>query len=130
MTSLQPDTLISLLGLPDHLRKTLIVAEIQGQVTAQDVAEQTRRARAVESAYLNQLAIMGFLEKTRTQTPRKYQSRSVVYFVSKTKLKTEVESLYQKLKNMPNQLRQMICEDMLTAFENRVKVFSNLRKDN
>jgi len=130
MTSLQPDTLISLLGLPDHLRKTLIVAEIQGRVTAQDVAEQTRRARAVESAYLNQLAVMGFLEKTRTQTPRKYQSRSVVCFVSKTKLKSEVASLYEKLKAMPNQLRQIICEDMLTAFENRVKVFSNLRKDN
>lgn len=130
MSSLQPDTLISLLGLPDHLRKTLIVAEIQGRVTAQDVAEQTRRARAVECAYLNQLAVMGFLEKTRTRTPRKYQSRSVVCFVSKTKLKTEVASVYEKLKAMPNQLREIICEDMLTAFENRVKVFSNLRKDN
>jgi predicted transcriptional regulator len=129
MATIQTETLISLLGIPDHLRKTLIVAEMQGQVTAQDVAEQTRRARAVESDYLNQLANMGFLEKTRKQTPRKYQSRSAVYFMSKTKLKTEVASLYQKLKDMPSQLREVVCEDMMTAFENRIKVFSNLKSN-
>jgi predicted transcriptional regulator len=33
--------------------------------TAEEIAEQTKRARAVESAYLNQLVIMGYLKKER-----------------------------------------------------------------
>lgn len=115
MATIQPETLISLLGLPDHLRKTMIVAQIHGQVTAQDVALETKRARAVESAYLNQLTIMGLLEKTK--------QKQRVFFGSHNKLQEEASSLYQKLKEMPSQFRQIICEDMMTAFENRIKVF-------
>ena len=36
-----------------------------GRATADEVAEQTKRARAVESAYLNQLVLMGYLKKER-----------------------------------------------------------------
>jgi predicted transcriptional regulator len=36
-----------------------------GRATAEETAEQTKRARAVESAYLNQLVIMGYLKKER-----------------------------------------------------------------
>jgi predicted transcriptional regulator len=36
-----------------------------GRATAEEIAGQTSRARAVESAYLNQLVIMGYLKKER-----------------------------------------------------------------
>jgi hypothetical protein len=55
----------TLLKLPDHLRKTAQAVLTLGRATAYDVAEQTRRARAVESGYLNQLVIMGHLNKER-----------------------------------------------------------------
>lgn len=62
-----PDTLdvMTLLSLPDHLRKTAITICRLGKATAEEVAEQTKRARAVESAYLNQLVLMGYLKKER-----------------------------------------------------------------
>jgi hypothetical protein len=54
-----------LLSLPDHLRKTYFQSIKLDRVTADDVAEQTKRARAVESNYLNQLVLMGYLSKKR-----------------------------------------------------------------
>ncbi len=62
-----PDTLdvMTLLSLPDHLRKTAITICRLGKATAEEVAEHTKRARAVESAYLNQLVLMGYLKKER-----------------------------------------------------------------
>ena len=62
-----PDVLdvMTLLSLPDHLRKTAVTLCKLGQATADEVAEQSKRARAVESAYLNQLVIMGHLKKER-----------------------------------------------------------------
>lgn len=62
-----PDVLdvMTLLSLPDHLRKTAVTLCKLGEATAEDVAEQTRRARAVESSYLNQLVLMGYLKKER-----------------------------------------------------------------
>jgi len=56
---------MTLLSLPDHLRKTAITICKLGRATADEVAEQTKRARAVESAYLNQLVLMGYLKKER-----------------------------------------------------------------
>jgi len=56
---------MTLLSLPDHLRKTAVTLCKIGQATADEVAEQTKRARAVESGYLNQLVIMGYLKKER-----------------------------------------------------------------
>jgi predicted transcriptional regulator len=62
-----PDVLdvMTLLSLPDHLRKTAVTISRLEQATAEEVAEQTKRARAVESGYLNQLVMMGYLEKER-----------------------------------------------------------------
>lgn len=62
-----PDVLdvMTLLSLPDHLRKTAVTLCKLEQATADEVSEQTRRARAVESGYLNQLVLMGYVKKER-----------------------------------------------------------------
>ena len=60
-----PLDVMTLLSMPDHLRKTAMAICRCGRATAEEIAEQTRRARAVESAYLNQLVIMGYLKKER-----------------------------------------------------------------
>jgi len=63
-----PDTpldVITLLNMPDHLRKTAIAICRSGRATAEEIANQTNRARAMESSYLNQLVIMGYLKKQR-----------------------------------------------------------------
>jgi len=65
LTSEAPLDVMTLLSLPDHLRKTAMTVCRLGRATAEEVAEQTHRARAVESAYLNQLVIMGYLKKER-----------------------------------------------------------------
>jgi ArsR family transcriptional regulator, lead/cadmium/zinc/bismuth-responsive transcriptional repressor len=56
---------MTLLSMPDHLRKTAMVICRCSRATAEEISEQTSRARAVESAYLNQLVIMGYLKKER-----------------------------------------------------------------
>ena len=56
---------MTLLSMPDHLRKTAMAICRCERATAEEIAEQTSRARAVESAYLNQLVIMGYLKKQR-----------------------------------------------------------------
>jgi hypothetical protein len=56
---------MTLLSMPDHLRKTAIAICRCEKATADEIAEQTSRARAVESAYLNQLVLMGYLKKER-----------------------------------------------------------------
>jgi len=73
-----PDTLdvMTLLSLPDHLRKTAVTICKLGHATAEEVAGQTKRARAVESGYLNQLILMGYLKKER-------RGRKVYFYVEK-----------------------------------------------
>ena len=56
---------MTLLSMPDHLRKTAMTICRCSKGTAEEIAEQTKRARAVESAYLNQLVMMGYLKKER-----------------------------------------------------------------
>jgi hypothetical protein len=60
-----PLDVMTLLSMPDHLRKTAMTVCRLGRATAEENAQQTHRARAVESAYLNQLVIMGYLKKER-----------------------------------------------------------------
>lgn len=67
---------MTLLSLPDHLRKTAVSICKLGHATAEEVAEQTKRARAVESGYLNQLVLMGYLKKER-------KGRKAFFFVEK-----------------------------------------------
>ena len=56
---------MTLLSLPDHLRKAAIALHKVGKGTAEDVAKETKRERAVESGYLNQLVTMGHVKKER-----------------------------------------------------------------
>ena len=65
---------MTLLSLPDHLRKTAIITSKLGKATAHDVAKQTKRARAVESNYLNQLVMMGHVKRER-------KGRKVLFFI-------------------------------------------------
>jgi len=67
---------MTLLSLPDHLRKTAVSLCKLEEATADQVAEQTKRARAVESGYLNQLVIMGYMKKER-------RGRKAYFFVNK-----------------------------------------------
>ena len=67
---------MTLLSLPDHLRKTAVTICKLGRATAEDVAEQTKRARAVESGYLNQLVLMNYLKKER-------KGRKAYFFVER-----------------------------------------------
>ncbi len=60
-----PLDVMTLLSMPDHLRKTAMTLCRLGRATADEIAQQTHRARAVESAYLNQLVIMNHLKKER-----------------------------------------------------------------
>lgn len=54
---------MTLLSMPDHLRKTAISICRCTKATAEEIAQQTSRARAVESAYLNQLGNDGLPQK-------------------------------------------------------------------
>ncbi|MEA1904962.1 MAG: helix-turn-helix domain-containing protein [Candidatus Hadarchaeota archaeon] len=56
---------MALLSIPDHLRKSALAIVRLGKATAADVAEETGRSRAIESAYLNQLVRMGYLKNRR-----------------------------------------------------------------
>lgn len=71
-----PLDVMTLLSMPDHLRKTAMTVCRLGRATADEVAHQTTRARAVESAYLNQLVIMGYLKKER-------KGRKAYFYVEK-----------------------------------------------
>lgn len=56
---------MTLLSLPDHLRKSALTIVKLKKAMAEDVAKETGRARAIESAYLNQLVRMGYLKRMR-----------------------------------------------------------------
>lgn len=57
--------IMTLLSLPDHLRKTALILIKLGRAMAEDVAKETSRARAIESAYLNQLVRMKYVWSER-----------------------------------------------------------------
>jgi ArsR family transcriptional regulator, lead/cadmium/zinc/bismuth-responsive transcriptional repressor len=67
---------MTLLSMPDHLRKTAMTICRCGRATAEEISENTNRARAVESSYLNQLVIMGYLKKER-------RGRKAYFFIEK-----------------------------------------------
>jgi hypothetical protein len=71
--SLEPDAL-SLLSLPLSLRKTVMVLYRLEKATADDLARETGRLRAVESASANQLVRMGYLKKGR-------EGRDVYFYI-------------------------------------------------
>jgi hypothetical protein len=70
---LEPDAL-SLLSLPLSLRKTVMILYRIERATADDLARETGRLRAVESASANQLVRMGYLKKER-------EGRDVYFYI-------------------------------------------------
>jgi hypothetical protein len=70
---------MTLLSMPDHLRRTAMTICRCTRATAEEISDQTKRARAVESAYLNQLVIMGYLKKER-------KGRKAYFFIDKESL--------------------------------------------
>ena len=54
-----------LLELPDSLRRTMMALQELKEATAKETAGKTGRTRSVESIYLNQLARMGLLQRSR-----------------------------------------------------------------
>jgi predicted transcriptional regulator len=86
-----PDVLdvMTLLSLPDHLRKTAVTLCKLEQATADSVAEHTKRARAVESGYLNQLVLMGYVKKER-------RGRKAFFFVERESEEKETNKAWAK----------------------------------
>ena len=72
-TKLEPDT-IALLSLPASLRKTAIALYKFDEATADDLANETKRLRGVESNTANQLARMGYIKKRR-------EGRKVFFYI-------------------------------------------------
>lgn len=68
-----PDSM-SLLSLPMSLRKTVMVLYKLEKATAEGLAKETGRLRAVESSAANQLVRMGYLSKKR-------EGRDVYFFI-------------------------------------------------
>jgi len=60
-----PLDVTTLLGLPDHLRKSALALASLREATATDLSRETGRVRAVESDYLNQLVSMSLVKKKR-----------------------------------------------------------------
>jgi hypothetical protein len=65
-----------IIELPKHLQETLIALTRLGTASAQDVADITKKCRAVESSHLNTLCLMKF----KTFRIEKSHKKRVVYF--------------------------------------------------
>ena len=137
----------TLLVLPDHLRKTAVILSQLGEATAEEVAEQTDRARAVESSYLNQLVLMGHLEKKRRGRKvyfyiEKDQSSKQVVTVSvlrnfgreaavARRLKRRWQRLWRqigtRILQLPERAQDILLDDFQTAIENRLKVMERIQ---
>ena len=65
---------MSLFSLPGSLRSTILALYKLGEATAEELAEETGRLRAVECSYANQLVRMGYLKKRR-------RGRKVVFYI-------------------------------------------------
>jgi predicted transcriptional regulator len=70
---LAPDVM-TLLSLPMSLRKTVMVLYKLEKATAEDIAKETKRLRAVESSSANQLVRLGYLKKKR-------EGRDVYFYI-------------------------------------------------
>lgn len=71
-----PDVTV-LLSLPASLRKTMLTLYKLGEATAQDLSNETKRLRAVESDCANQLTRMGYLKKKRV-------GRNVYFYIEES----------------------------------------------
>jgi len=113
----------ALLRIPDHLRKTLVAVCRLGLVIAEDVAQETGRARAVESSYLNQLARMGYLKRERKKRKVYFQSNG---FTLETRGK--LNEVLERINQLPKEQQTLLAEDLFTATVNRLSVFERLNE--
>lgn len=113
----------ALLRLPDHLRKTLVAVHGLGVVTADDVAQRTGRARAVESSHLNQLVRMGYLKRMR-------KSRRVLFYSNGFAVKRsgKLNELLERINQLSKEQQTLLAEDLFTAIINRLLVFERLNQ--
>lgn len=74
-----PDSM-TLSLLPGALRKTVMALYRLEKGTAQDIARETKRLRAVESASANQLVRMGYLKKKR-------EGRAVYFYIESSEVR-------------------------------------------
>ena len=74
----QPDAL-TLISLPASLRKTVMTLYQLEKATAEELAKETNRMRAVESAAANQLVRLGYIKKKR-------EGRDVYFYIEQTNL--------------------------------------------
>jgi hypothetical protein len=65
MMLVEQKRLLSILDLPKHLQESMSVMLKVGIATAVHLSKYTKRARPVESSYLNQLTLLGFLDWER-----------------------------------------------------------------
>jgi len=65
--------LFKILEFPQHLQTTIVTLLKLGRATAEEVASMTGKARAVESAYLNQLVVMKIVSKSRSKRKAYFQ---------------------------------------------------------
>jgi hypothetical protein len=73
---MQVNCMNEILELPKHLQETLIALTRLGTASAQDVADITKKCRAIESSYLCVLCLMKF----KTFRIEKSHKKRVVYF--------------------------------------------------
>jgi hypothetical protein len=73
---MQVNQVNEILELPKHLQETVIALMLLGVASAQDVANITKRCRAIESSHLNILWLMKF----KTFCIGKSRRKHVVYF--------------------------------------------------
>lgn len=72
----QPDVM-TLLSLPSALRRTVIALYKLEEATADELAKETNRMRAVESASANELFRLGYIKKRR-------EGRDVFFYIEPT----------------------------------------------
>ena len=65
MSKAEPLDALTLLELPDHLRRTAMALYEIERGTAEAVSDMTGNSRSIESAYLNQLQRQGYVHKER-----------------------------------------------------------------
>jgi len=93
-----------------------------GFVTAEDVAQQTQRARAVESGHLNELVRMGYLKKERRGRKAFFYSNGFSLPIS------TVNEVLERINQLPKEQQTLLAQDLFTAIINRLSVFERLNE--
>jgi hypothetical protein len=72
MSAISVEFANKILKLPSHLQKTVIALLKVGRADATEISNVTHRARAVESSYLNQLVLLGYLSSEQVGRKKKF----------------------------------------------------------